>query len=423
MIYGFMHNRLCSPLGKRFVNVAALLSLFSTLFTFAPAFPALAAPSVPLETLSTTLTQPIYSADWDADPTYTNVTYTWTQNHGMIAGSGDPCIAANDCAALRMILEDDVASSTHQHQEWMNTIIPADISLNGPANASVFSVALADDDGNGRYEELNVVLACSDACTFATSTEYSVTIVNYPLKNPEQPINYVDGIYTSLTQYFSIRDNTDLPVEFTEDLTSVVVIGQGVSVTASVDPVLTFSIEGVVDATSFYFDSSDIDTSLLVDACAFGTLTPGVARVCLFTLNINTNAANGYAIYVVQDQDMTYNGNTIKQYQSGTRTDDSAANTWQTPSNASYGHLGYSSNDTSVFPPASGSARWAGIPDIATAGQAPVITGLVADSVSPGDHQYTYALKVESASTLPQAVAASGQAYSHNEYFIVVGNF
>jgi len=412
-----MFKRFRSKFGKQLakaINLAALFSLFASMFTFGPAMPVQAAEA--LASLKTTLAQPIYSNNFVTDPTFTNVSYTWSQTKAYNVAGGDACIVAQDCMDILIDLQDTAPTTSFLGQEWQNTIVPGDIVWSGPANSSVSTTQRLDVNSNGRFEELMIRVQCSAACLFATSTAYTLSIVNYPLKNPQTPGGYTAGSYTSLTQAMTIADNS-VSNQQDEAETSVVAIGKGITVSASVDPTLTFSVTGVASSTAFYGDSSTTDTSGNPDACSFGTLTPGAPKVCLFNLNISTNAAFGYAIYVVQDQNMTFNGNSIKQFKDGTRIDESAATFWTSPSSTQLAHLGYSSNDTSVFT-ATGTALWAGVPNIATSAQAPVTTGLVADSATPNTASYVYALKVESAASLPQATA-----YTHHEYFMVVGNF
>jgi hypothetical protein len=375
----------------------------------APAFAAEA-----LGTVSSTLAQPIYSASTSTQ-TKTNIKVDWTQTKAFTVMSGDPCQSNNRC--YDFVIDLQSTGNTSTEQQFTSTTVTGDITWNGPAGSSVSAVYANVTHGQSIPDQLVIAVDCPASCTFATSTQYSFTIVNYPIINPQQPVGYVAGTYTSLTQAMTAMD-LSVSNQQDETKTAIVAIGKGITVTASVTPTLTFTVTGKPASTAFYTDSSDIDTTGNPDACDFGTLTPGTPKVCLFGLEINTNASNGYSIYVVQDQDMTFNGNTIKQYKSGTRVDDSAADQWTAPTGASYGHLGYSSDDTSVFAVTTTAAIWAGIPNIATSAQAPVITGLVADSAAPGDDNYTYALKIESAATLPQ-----GTGYTHHEYFIVVGNF
>lgn len=403
----------------KFANVAALVSFLASVWALVyllggavsttPVFAAEA-----LETVSSTLAQPIYSAS-TSTPTYTNIEVNWTQTKAFTVMSGDPCQTNNRC--FEFIIDLQSTGNTSTEQQFTSTTVTGDVTWNGPAGSTLTGVYANVTHGQSIPDQLVLYVDCAAGCSFATSTPYSFTIANYPIINPQQPVGYVAGTYTSLTQGMTAVDDS-VSNQQDESKTAIVAIGKGITVTASVTPTLTFTVTGKPGSTPFYTDSSDIDTSGNPDACDFGTLTPGTPKVCLFNLEINTNASNGYSIYVVQDQDMTFNGNTIKQYKSGTRVDDSAADQWTAPTGASYGHLGYSSDDTSVFAVTTTAAIWAGIPNIATSAQAPVITGLVADSAAPGDDNYTYALKIESAATLPQ-----GTGYTHHEYFIVVGNF
>ncbi|MCE9585978.1 hypothetical protein K8R04_01500 [Candidatus Uhrbacteria bacterium] len=369
----------------------------------------------PIASLTTILAQPKFSADWNATPSYTNVTYFWSLSQTYTAGGADPCLTTNDCFKILLTLEDTGTTTTYQGQEWMSSVSIGDITWGGPLDMEVSSVQRHDTDNNGRYEQLEILVDCLSPCAMVAGVEYSIDIVNSPLKNPET--NNLPGQYTSLTQTFRMNDQSTNNLS-DELLNSVVAIGDALTVDASVDASLSFSIQGYETPSSYFFDNVDIDNSLASNTCDFGLLTPGTPKVCAWYLNVATNAENGYSVYVVQDQDMTFNGNTIKQFYDGSRSNYTEASSWSPPSPATLAHLGYSSNDASVLPPSFGEARWAGIPTIAAAGQTPVITGLVVDSASPGVDQYTYALKVESAATLPQ-----GTGYTHNEYFIVVGNF
>ncbi|MEI7512804.1 MAG: hypothetical protein WCK01_05105 [Candidatus Uhrbacteria bacterium] len=371
-----------------------------------------------LDSLSTTLAQPMYSADWTTIPSYTNVTYAWSVSKTIEAAGTDPCLTTNDCFKLLINLKDIGTVSDHLNQEWMGTVATGDITWNGPANSSISSVQRVDSDVNGRFDQLQILVDCSVACSMTTSTPYSLTIVNSPIKNPVSPPGYTSGGYTSLSHTMYVNDQS-ISRTTNQSLISIVAVGLGLTVNADVNPYLTFSVEGTASSNAFYTDASTVSTAGNADTCVFGVLTPSVPAICTWNLHIATNASNGYAIYVVQDQDMTFNGNAIKQFNNGTRTDESTATIWSSPATGQLAHLGYSSNDTSAFAPSGGTiAVWAGIPTIAGAGEAPITTGLVADNAAPGAATYAYAIKVESAPTLPQ-----GTNYTHHEYFMVVGNF
>lgn len=398
------------------MSTVVLMSLVVSFVGLFPLSPAKAVDSIPLVSSTTTLSHPVFSMNWDTDPSYTNVKYSWALAQNIVAPSDDTCVTTNTgtCLLFHVDLQDTTPIADHLGQEWMGTLSVGDIIWDGPANSSISHVQRVDNDGNGRFEGLEVNVGCSAACTFATSTVYSVTIVNSPLKNPEGA--GVPGAYSTLTQWIGVQDGTDFPPNAPENLTSLVTIGQGLTVMANVDPVLSFSVSAEGQTALKGADTSDI-TPTDADTCNFSTLTPATPHICAFGLHIATNASNGYSIYVVQDHNMTFNGNDIKQFSSGSIVGHPGA-AWVAPTVGQLAHLGYWSSDTSVFNDQHTDAYWAGIPNIAAAGEAPVTDGLVADSTIPESHNYTYAIKIESAATLPQ-----GTGYTHHEYFMVVGNF
>jgi hypothetical protein len=396
-----------------------LVSLVSSLVTFAPMMPVQAAPGIALQSLTATLAQPIYSADWAA-PAKTNVSYDFRLSKDITALTGDPCIATSPCMGVFVDVEDyadELASTTtHQKQEWSETISASDITLtNAPGGVTVASIQREDSGGNGVFEWLKVNFNCSTECTFTSTTIYHLQMVNGAIKNPVAPAGYAPGMYTSLKQNMQVRDFTVAP-EYIAYLTAVVAVGKGLTVTASVDPTLTFSVTGNPVESAIKNEISNVAPTD-ADTCNFGTLTPTVAKICAFSLHIATNASNGYSIYVVQDQNMTFNGNAVKQFNSGSIAT-YPGSVWAAPSDAQLAHLGYWSSDSSVFSGVDLFPNWAGIPTIAGAGAPPVTTALVADSALPESNDYTYAIKIQSAATLPQ-----GTGYTHHEYFMVVGNF
>ncbi|MCE9585976.1 hypothetical protein K8R04_01490 [Candidatus Uhrbacteria bacterium] len=423
-----MTKRLSASLRRRFAkatNIAALLSMFVSMFTFVgSASPVLAAPSIdPLAYTYVTLAQPILNAASETTQR-TNVSVSFKPSADIVIGANDPCIAANDCVALTLIV-DDTQSPTYGYEEWADTFNESDITWNGPANSVLFSAATSSQtpDQMMAKEQLVLTIACTAACTFSSATTYSVDIVNSPLIAPAPSSSPAQGVYYTYTHTVKLQSAGVTPAnQPIQALQTQVAYGEALTVTASVNAALSFAITGVPVENPFYTDLSNVGSG--DNSCDFGTLVPGAAKICLFNLAVTTNAENGYSVYVVQTQNMTFNGIGIKQFTDGTRTDDASATVWASPSAAAFGHLGYSSNDTSVFAPSGGTvAVWAGIPTIAAAGANPVITGLVADSASPGVDSYVYALKVESAATLPQAADSLGQVYTHDEYFLVVGNF
>lgn len=126
-----------------------------------------------------------------------------------------------------------------------------------------------------------------------------------------------------------------------------VAIIDDVVVTASVDTTFTFSITGM--ATSTVVNGETVNGTASSTYIAFGTLTPGVPQVRAQRLNVTTNAAFGFSVTVVEDQNLTSStGADIDLFKDGAASTPTA---WTSPTNTlgnfdSYGHMGLTSDDS-----------------------------------------------------------------------------
>lgn len=129
-----------------------------------------------------------------------------------------------------------------------------------------------------------------------------------------------------------------------------VAIIDDVVVTASVDTTLTFTVTGM--ATSSIVNGETLTGSTTATAIPFGLLAPGVAKVMGQRLNVTTNAANGFQVTVVQDQNLSSaTGADIDLFANGNELATPGA--WTSPLNtlgndATYGHIGVTSEDTTL---------------------------------------------------------------------------
>lgn len=129
-----------------------------------------------------------------------------------------------------------------------------------------------------------------------------------------------------------------------------VVIINGVTVTASVDTIFTFSVSGTAAGTSMNGDTSTGNTT--TTTIPFGTLTNGVATTSAQLLTVNTNAANGYSVTVLADGDLeSSTGANINSFVDGSDTNDPVS--WSAPtsvlgSSNTYGHWGVTTDDSSA---------------------------------------------------------------------------
>ncbi len=142
-----------------------------------------------------------------------------------------------------------------------------------------------------------------------------------------------------------------------------------VVVTASVDSIFTFSITGVADGLSVNGSATTTATSTTSTSIPFETLAPNVSKVLAQDLAVTTNAANGFTVTVVQDQNLTSStGADIDLFDNGATTSSPVA--WRTPRNTlneqwTYGHLGITSEDATLSNGDNfGTSLWAGNIDV-----------------------------------------------------------
>ena len=131
--------------------------------------------------------------------------------------------------------------------------------------------------------------------------------------------------------------------------TRIAVVNQ-VTVTASVDTTLTFTVAGV--ASGLFVNGETISTTTSATAIGFGTLASGTPVVAAQDLTVITNAQNGFVVTVHEDQNLlSSNGADIDTFKDGANT--SAPTTWTGPLATlglenTYGHMGLTSDDTDL---------------------------------------------------------------------------
>jgi len=161
-----------------------------------------------------------------------------------------------------------------------------------------------------------------------------IALVNSHVTNPSSTGSYVVRIDGTMTDAGDTR----------------VAIVNTVTVTAVVDTNLTFTIQGV--ASSSVVNGGITSTSTSATAIGFGILEVGASTTAAQDLTVATNAVNGYAVTVIQNQNLTSaNGADIDSFQDGSEEYPPIA--WVAPAGtlgveATYGHFGVTSQDTSL---------------------------------------------------------------------------
>jgi hypothetical protein len=126
-----------------------------------------------------------------------------------------------------------------------------------------------------------------------------------------------------------------------------------VTVTAAVDTIFTFSINGVDEGVTVN-DDSDTDTTGTTTATSvpFGTVAPNTDYLMAQELRVSTNALNGFSVTVEADQTLTA-GNlaTIDPFIDG--SGEASSTLWTSPAESlidadTWGHWGITSDDNQV---------------------------------------------------------------------------
>lgn len=204
-------------------------------------------------------------------------------------------------------------------------------STSGTAGAGTWGVATGTPTGQD--------------ITFTTPTNYGVassavliltigSSTNTSIVNPSATTSYSVDIGGGAS---TAQDSGGVRVAIIDEVT----------VSASVDTVLTFSVSGVgngIDANGTTTTGTSTNVSI-----PFGTLTAGTIYTLAQRLNVSTNAANGYTVTVEETGPLqSTTGATIDGFIDGADTYSPAA--WQSPSadvtdTDTYGHWGLTSTD------------------------------------------------------------------------------
>jgi hypothetical protein len=198
-----------------------------------------------------------------------------------------------------------------------------------------------------------------------------------------------------------------------------VMIIDGVLMSANVDTVFLFSIEGVGQDESVNGDAvltSDSSSSILLP---FGVLDAGSPKVLAQDLFVSTNAQSGFVVTVTQDQNLSSTSGAEINLFSDAGTPVSTPAPWRSPTPVlgqadTYGHYGVTSEDDLNSNEFAG-PLYAG--NIDTPRQI-FSHSSAADGVTPGIGSTRVGFKIE-ISALQQA----GSDYTNNIYYVATPTF
>ncbi len=162
--------------------------------------------------------------------------------------------------------------------------------------------------------------------------------------------NEINNPATANSYVISLQGYGANPIEDSGD-TRIAIIDD-VTVTATVDTIFTFSINGVNADISVNDDVTPTTGTSTATTVPFGTIAPGAAKLMAQELRVDTNALNGFSVTVFADQTLTAgNGATIDEFVNGNAV--ASSTVWEGPAETlgdtdTYGHWGLTSDDNVV---------------------------------------------------------------------------
>ncbi len=160
------------------------------------------------------------------------------------------------------------------------------------------------------------------------------------INNPASANSYVIQIAGQGATPFA--DSGDTRVAIIDDVT----------VTATVDTIFTFSINGVGAGITVNNDVTTTSGTSTATSVPFGTIAPNVPKLMAQELRVDTNALNGFSVTVQADHTLLAgNGATIDTFIDGAST--ASTSVWAGPTGTmgntnTYGHWGLTSDDNVV---------------------------------------------------------------------------
>ncbi|MEA1963210.1 MAG: hypothetical protein U9M94_03130 [Patescibacteria group bacterium] len=157
---------------------------------------------------------------------------------------------------------------------------------------------------------------------------------------------------TTSTYYIEIG-NYNASDELLEQVTVAVVIVDDVLMTAKVDSSLTFEVSGT--STDGIVGGIHCSNASTATTTPFGTLETGATSTVCQTLNVTTNADDGYTVTVEQDDELTSDSlSNINSFNnSPNETGSTTPEAWVSPTNTldayhTYGHMGLHTDDSNL---------------------------------------------------------------------------
>lgn len=237
------------------------------------------------------------------------------------------------------------------------SLVAGDVTISGPQVTGVANIGACGALSNAMYPVINTTLDYIELTTCAGDTvapgAITVSITNAHIVNPAAGGSYIVRVNGTMT------DSAD---------TRVAIISS-VTMTATVDTNLTFTIAGVASSSMVNGDTTSMPTS--ATAIAFGVISVGTSSIAAQDITVQTNALNGFSVTITQNQDLTSaNGANINAFSNGNPAPLgvlAAPAAWGAgPAGTlgvtnTYGHMGITTEDSNLPGDDYGSQLYAGL--------------------------------------------------------------
>jgi hypothetical protein len=281
-----------------------------------------------------------------APSSVSNHTFVFTLPNGALASSTiELTFDANFTTIGGNIIEDDVdvdVNGTASSTAAVNAAGTFGVSITG----NVIRLTTATDAGLASSTELTVRIG-----TNATDSGTGVNQITNPSATSSYPIDIDGGASAS-----PIQDSGQVRVAIIEEVT----------VSASVNTTLEFSVSGVDAGSTVNSSPTTTVATTTATTLPFGTLTQDQSETLAHDLAVTTNATNGYSVTVsLSGALQSSTGAIIDSFIDGADTSVPAA--WTSPSaniadDKTFGHWGITSDDASAQRASEfGADQWAGI--------------------------------------------------------------
>lgn len=248
----------------------------------------------------------------DSRPSQTSVQYTFTGSN----------VTLSSVKCIKMVFATTVSGST----------LPTGMSTTSVAVSASSNYVTGVNGWTVDGSTTNGTVLITDATGATPASAAARTVILTGITNSST-------VDTNLFVQFSTFDNVDCATTPRDTSTVAFIITNGQSVSASVDPSISFAVAGTASSTACNGATSNVTTT--ASTVPLGTATAVTNKIGVQNLTVTTNAGNGYTVYAKYTGLLTSGSNTIANH-SGTNA---APTTFSAAGTAAYG---YTTNDAAL---------------------------------------------------------------------------